>query len=544
MTEKDFSPLVLLSDVETLKDTELYGIFLEDINIMKEFFAFEEIEQNQDLIIASPEFENFKKNFENYLRNKINYYAKFFTNLIYMFYINRPKLLFILPHLFSILLNVFQSKTTEFETIVSRKKYFFRNDSYFWKLIKNIFFKNEKIQLPQTLELFSREENEDVLFEILFHDDCDRLISYLSINESLDIDATIKIPYEHKLHELLLYKDDFTSYLNICSLFGSAKCFKYLILNNCSITNRTPIYSIAGGSTEIIQILNQRNVSFRNSCFVASITYHRYSLSDWLISNFGYEKLKLPICIEKLNFESFIFFSNNLQSFDDFGPNHNSSLHLFCSIGCLSAVKYLFNHGCTKDPRNKNEKTPLHKACIHNHLEIVEYLISNGCDKEAQDINLMTPLHYACSNGYLPIVEYLISQKCNIECKCKLSGRTPLHIACYYGFLPIVEYLISHGADKESVDEDGYTPLHIACESDDDLEIVEYLISQQCNKESKSLDGNTPLHHACECGCFSIVEYLVSHGCDTNSRNNSGLCPEHLADLTGHHKIHDYLMYI
>ena len=603
-SENVVSPLLLLVDVETLKDTEIYKIFAEDMDIMDEYFSFEEIEQNCELILESPKFENFKKNFETFLIHKNNYHIQYYIRLFSIFYLTRPKLLFMLPHLFSILLNVFHSKITEYKNILQDDS----KHSYFWNNINEIFFKNEKTQIPQTFELFSLEENEENdIFEILFHDDTDRFISYLSKNQSIDINTTIEIPKTHKMHQLIEhFGDNFISYLNICCLFGSTKCFKYLILNNCNITNKTPTFSVAGGSTEIIQILNQRNISFKNPSYFASIIYHRYSLTDWLITNFGFKKFSLPNCAFSFNFKAFIFFLHNFQCFDEIYVNKNTSLHYFCIFGCFSAIKYLFDHGCTKDPPDNNGWTPLHNACLKNQLPMVEFLISNGCDKEAKDQNgntplhcsinkgylhivkyliasgcnkesknydNYTPLHHACETNHIQIVEYLISQGCNLKCEtlsyktplhtaceegflpiveclikhhcyinCQtLYRKTPLHFACEHGFLPIAEFLISQGCKKERKDYYGYTALHFACQNNH-LPIVKYLISKQCNINSQTSNGRTPLHIACEYGFLPIVKYLISKDCDKEIKDKNGYTPLHFACYKGYFQIVEYLL--
>ena len=47
------------------------------------------------------------------------------------------------------------------------------------------------------------------------------------------------------------------SFSDFCCLFGSLKCFKYLLLNKCDITEETLKYSIAGGNHEIINIIKE-----------------------------------------------------------------------------------------------------------------------------------------------------------------------------------------------------------------------------------------------------------------------------------------------
>ena len=86
-----------------------------------------------------------------------------------------------------------------------------------------------------------------------------------------------------------------------------------------------------------------------------------------------------------------------------------------------------------------------------------------------------------------------------------------LYAAVEKGDLKTIEYLISHGANIESKDKYGFTPLHIAS-IHNYLPIVEYLVSHGANIESKENNGASSLHYASQKDYLSIVEYLISHG--------------------------------
>ena len=63
-----------------------------------------------------------------------------------------------------------------------------------------------------------------------------------------------------------------------CFFFAYLKCFKYLLLNKCEITNN---WLTAGGNKEIINILKENGYSFEE-CLFLSVKYHRYELTIWL----------------------------------------------------------------------------------------------------------------------------------------------------------------------------------------------------------------------------------------------------------------------
>ncbi|PWN33927.1 uncharacterized protein FA14DRAFT_66560 [Meira miltonrushii] len=104
------------------------------------------------------------------------------------------------------------------------------------------------------------------------------------------------------------------------------------------------------------------------------------------------------------------------------------------------------------------------------------------------------------------------------------EGETALHKAAMAGKLPSLTFLISSGASANSVDGDGWTPLHNAC-SKGFLDIVKVLVENA----GAAIDvkggrgGWTPLMNAASNGHLPIVRYLTSkQKVDPFVRNNAG----------------------
>jgi ankyrin repeat protein len=60
-----------------------------------------------------------------------------------------------------------------------------------------------------------------------------------------------------------------------------------------------------------------------------------------------------------------------------------------------------------------------------------------------------TALYIACSNGAMEVVQFFIDNGANIETPNK-NGWTPLNSASYNGQLSVVDLLISKGANIET----------------------------------------------------------------------------------------------
>lgn len=71
------------------------------------------------------------------------------------------------------------------------------------------------------------------------------------------------------------------------------------------------------------------------------------------------------------------------------------------------------------------------------------------------------------------------------------SGMAAIHEAVLSGNLDCVKLLVSYGADIHQRDEEGWTPLHMAC-SDDYPHIARYLLSLGADQDLENDCGEKP----------------------------------------------------
>ena len=98
--------------------------------------------------------------------------------------------------------------------------------------------------------------------------------------------------------------------------------------------------------------------------------------------------------------------------------------------------------------------------------------------------------------------------------------------------MEVVKYFINEqNCDPMTRDNDGGTPLHIACRYGH-LNITQYLINEaHCNPLCENNDGDTPLHYACKYGNTRIVQCLLSTGkVDPLAKNKNGDTPMYKQD--------------
>ncbi|ELU02148.1 hypothetical protein CAPTEDRAFT_204541, partial [Capitella teleta] len=109
-------------------------------------------------------------------------------------------------------------------------------------------------------------------------------------------------------------------------------------------------------------------------------------------------------------------------------------------------------------------------CCFKNkemNLKAMDLLIEYGADVDASDEDGNTPLHCASSRGIECATEKLLSCRAD-HSKRNKKGYTALHTA--FGCIKsqrtleaVVKHFLEHGVDVNQADEEGYSPLHMAC---------------------------------------------------------------------------------
>ncbi len=136
-------------------------------------------------------------------------------------------------------------------------------------------------------------------------------------------------------------------------------------------------------------------------------------------------------------------------------------------------------------------------------------------------------LLWSISSGHEEIVELLVAKGADLNTKDN-SGKTPLHEAASSGNQEIVELFVVKGADIQARDSDNRTPLHEAAYNGNQ-EIVKLFVVKGTDIQARDNSNRTPLHQAAIEGNKEIVELLIAKGANVNAKANNDKTPLHYA---------------
>ena len=199
--------------------------------------------------------------------------------------------------------------------------------------------------------------------------------------------------------------------------------------------------------------------------------------------------------------------------------NYKRSSLLFIAVAnqCVTIVTYLLE-SCGSDPNSfgwiDGEKLScLAMAIDINSETIVDILLAHGADPEVVSSYERTALFYACTDNRQNIVQMLIEHGANVNSR-NYAGETPLTESTDNS--NIFKYLISKGTDINSVDDYGQTALMLGFEIERD-EIIYFLLGyEDINVRLKNDYGEDALHLAVRYSSDDIIEEIIKKGCYTN----------------------------
>ena len=180
-------------------------------------------------------------------------------------------------------------------------------------------------------------------------------------------------------------------------------------------------------------------------------------------------------------------------------------------------VRLLLDYGANVNVYDKSRKTPLHFAASEGHLYVARMLLERNADVRVHGDGGDTPLHLAASSHHLQIVRNLLQYNAEVNSRNE-DGCTPLLMALsrenalddggstsshqvsqgwQKGDLiaRLVRLLLDYGANVNVYDKSRNTPLHFAA-SEGHLDVARMLLELGADFDSQNNVGLTPLQQA------------------------------------------------
>lgn len=147
-------------------------------------------------------------------------------------------------------------------------------------------------------------------------------------------------------------------------------------------------------------------------------------------------------------------------------------------------------------------------------------------------INRTAALNWHSYTNRYDVVELLLNWSISYPDAEDINGLRPLHWAAMGGSYEVSSLLLERGAEVNSTDIAGVTPLHYTSCNSNSYEIAVLFMQHGADIEARSIylsnnlkGGMTPLHYAAYCDNYQIAELLLDRGAKADVVDNYGLTP-------------------
>lgn len=149
-------------------------------------------------------------------------------------------------------------------------------------------------------------------------------------------------------------------------------------------------------------------------------------------------------------------------------------------------------------------------------------------------------IHWVARNGCAKAVDQLLREGANKEALDE-DGLTALHIAAICGHVEVAEILLENGANKEAVFGEGLTALHKAALGGR-VTVVKIFQEKGAKKQAGITIGSTALHLAAISGNVELVKILLKKSANTEAMRIDRVTALHIATFYDHVDVVEILL--
>eukprot|EP00929_Paragymnodinium_shiwhaense_P049287 TRINITY_DN24870_c0_g1_i2.p1 TRINITY_DN24870_c0_g1~~TRINITY_DN24870_c0_g1_i2.p1 ORF type:complete len:2588 (+),score=813.76 TRINITY_DN24870_c0_g1_i2:684-7766(+) len=146
----------------------------------------------------------------------------------------------------------------------------------------------------------------------------------------------------------------------------------------------------------------------------------------------------------------------------------------------------------------------------------------------------------AAREGIVSQVRTLVQRGADVN-ETDQEGATPLHIACAHGNLEVVRYLLAAGAGVELRDKNSLTPL-LAASYQGHADVVELLCRSGVNVNAPDVEGWTALYASAFTGNTAVARSLLAANADPALAAKDGSTPLVVSKVKAHPAIEKLLL--
>ncbi|KLI46273.1 ankyrin [Brachyspira hyodysenteriae] len=444
------------------------------------------------------------------------------------------------------------------------------------------------ILLTFSYSVFALTANETNLFNAINEQNSDNVLNILNNSTDIDINVLDTEGYT-PLHRAIYNKDLNT--VNVLleneNIDVNSKLDMKVSIDGWYLGGATPLILASYiGDTNIVSVLLENNADIKAKDDVdGSMAIHMASANG-------------------NNDVVIMLLDKDPTTINDVDNRGNTPLHWAAMKDKPETVKLLMENGADIESKDADGWTPLHYAAAFSSLQTVQTLVDLGADKMSKTKDGNEPIYYARGDdvknylsgndniaregtpedtleGNETVVadnntadenndteETAAEETTEEETEVVITDvevvddntqdmsdeeivntdldvkQLELLVAVKNNDIIALNTLIKEGVNPNFVDENGYTPLHLAV-INNNLDTVEALLKyKDINKEAKLpykatlnnwyLGGATPLIVAAYVGNADIVYTLIEAGCDIRARDDiDGAMPIHVASANG-----------
>ncbi|KAL7297984.1 hypothetical protein TKK_0008994 [Trichogramma kaykai] len=178
----------------------------------------------------------------------------------------------------------------------------------------------------------------------------------------------------------------------------------------------------------------------------------------------------------------------------------------------VDILETLLSRGASVGDNDYDIKTPFNSVLLYGNERAVKLFLQHGVDltKCILGASKISSLHHAALNNDKSVLKFLIdSGHFNVEEKCG-TGLTALHLSSLSNRLNCIKFLLKRGADINSSNMYGETPLYSAV-INGRREAVRLLLQYKANINAVTTRKESILEAALEVDRQDITHYCIRH---------------------------------